>query len=54
MLMILVFIPSGECADDVVNNQTNHQFTSVISEHFINSARVCWIMRRTVLMRTPV
>ena len=41
--MILVYFPSGECVDDVVNNQTNHQFTSIIVEHFMNSARVCWI-----------
>ena len=44
--MILVYFPSGECVDDVVNNQTNHQFTSVIVVHF--SARACWIIRRTV------
>ena len=40
MLMILFFF-SGGCVDDVVNNQTNHQFTSIIVEHFMNSARVC-------------
>ena len=39
--MILVYFPSGECVDDVVNNQTNHQFTSVIVVHFMNSAREC-------------
>ena len=38
MLMILVYFPSGGCVDDVVNNQINHQFTSIILEHFINSA----------------
>ena len=38
------FIPSGGCVDDVVNNQGNHQFTSVIMEHFMN-ASVCWINR---------
>ena len=48
MLMILFFFLSGGCVDDVVNNQTNHQFTSIIVEHFMNSARVCWIIRRTV------
>ena len=47
-------MPSGEYTDDVINNQTNHQFTSVILEDFMNSARVCSIMRKTVLMRTPV
>ena len=41
MLMILVYFPSGGCVDDVVNNQTNRQFTSFILEHFMNSARVC-------------
>ena len=46
--MILVYFPSGGCVDDVVNNQTNHKFTSIILEHFMNSARVCWIIRRTV------
>ena len=25
--MILVYFLSGGCVDDVVNNQTNHQFT---------------------------
>ena len=48
MPMILVYYPSGGCVDDVVNNQTNHQFTSIILQHFMNSARVCWIIRRTV------
>ena len=48
MLMILVYFPLGGCADDVVNNQTNHQFASIIVVHFMNSARVCWIIRRTV------
>ena len=46
--MILVYFPSGGCVDDVVNNQTNHQFTSIIVVYFMNSARVCWIIRRTV------
>ena len=30
--MILVYFPSGGCVDDAVNNQSNHQFTSII-EH---------------------
>ena len=46
--MILVYFPSGGCVDDVVNNQTNHQITSIIVV-LMNSARVCWIIRRTVL-----
>ena len=46
--MILVYFPSGGCVDDVVNNRTNHQFYSVIPVHVLNSARVCWIIRRTV------
>ena len=46
--MILVYFPSGGCVDDVVNNRINHQFTLVIVLHFINSARVCWIIRRTI------
>ena len=45
--MILVYFPSGRCVD-VVNNQTNHQFTSVIVVHFMNSTRVCWSIRRIV------
>ena len=48
LLMLLVYFPSGGCVDHVVNNQTNHQFTSIIVEHFMNSARLCWIIRRTV------
>ena len=46
--MMLVYFPSGGCVDDVDNNETNLQFTSIIVEHFMNSARVCWIIRRTV------
>ena len=45
--MILVYLPSGGCVDDIVNNQRNHQFISIIVLHFVNSARVCWITRRT-------
>ena len=48
MVMVLVYFPSGGCADDIVNNETNHQFTSLIMKHFMNSTRVCWIIRRTV------
>ena len=46
--MILVYYPSDGYVDDVVNNQTNHQFTSITLKHFMNSARVCWVIRRTV------
>ena len=46
--MILVYVPLGECVDDVVKNKTNHQFISITVEHFMNSARVCWIIRKTV------
>ena len=46
--MILVYFPSGGCVDDVVNNRTKYQSTSVIVMHFMNSAGVCWIIRRTV------
>ena len=38
--MILVYFASGGCVDDVVNNRTNHQFTSAIVVNFMNSARV--------------
>ena len=44
--MILVYFPSDGCFDEVVNNRTNYQFTSVIVVHF--TARVFWIIRRTV------
>ena len=46
--MILVYFPSSGCVD-ITNNQTNHhQFTSFMVVHFMNSAGVCWIIRRTV------
>ena len=45
--MMLVYFASGGCVAGVVNNRTNHQFTSVIVVHFMNSARVCWIIKRT-------
>ena len=48
MITILVYFASGGCVDDVVNNRTYHQFTSVIVVHFMNSTRVCWIIKRTV------
>ena len=44
---MLVSFPSGGCVNDVVNNQTNYQFTSVIVILFTNSAGVYWIIRRT-------
>ena len=44
--MIPVYFPSDVCVDDVVNIRTNNQFVSVIAVHF--SARVCWIIKRTV------
>ena len=45
MLMIQVYLPSGGCVDDVVNSQTNLQFTSIIVEHFMIAQE---IIRRTV------
>ena len=48
MLMILVYFPLSGSVDDVVNNRTNHHFTSAIVVHFMNSARVCWIIKKTV------
>ena len=48
MLTILIYFASGGCVDDYVNNRINHQFTSSIVIHFMNSARVCWIIKRTV------
>ena len=38
--MILVYFPSGGCVDDVVDNQTNYQLTSIITVHFMNSTSV--------------
>ena len=46
--MIVVYFLSGECVDDVASNQIDHYFTSIIVEHFTNSARMCWIIRRIV------
>ena len=48
MLIILVYFLSGGRVDDVVKNQTNHKFTSVIREQSMKSARVCWTIGRTV------
>ena len=45
--MILVYFALGGCVDAVVSNQTNRQFTSAMVVHFMNSARVCWIIKRT-------
>ena len=39
--MVLVYFPSGGYVDDVVNDRTNDQFTSVIVLHFMNGAGVC-------------
>ena len=54
--MILVYFASGGCVNDVVDNRTNHQFTSLlhyfITSFFMNSTKVCWIIKRTVLMCT--
>ena len=32
--MTVVYSPAGGCVIDVANNQTNHQFTSIIVVHF--------------------
>ena len=48
ILMVLVYFPSGVCVDDIVKNETNYQFTSVIVTHFENDEGVCWTIRRTV------
>ena len=50
---MILFFPSGGCVDDVVNNQTNHQFTSIKVEHFMNSARVLGLSEELFLMCTP-
>ena len=34
--------PSGECVNDVVNNQKDFQFTSVIVMHFRNGIEGRW------------
>ena len=52
--MMLVYFPSGGCLDDVINNGTNYQFASVIVIHFMNDTALCWIIRRTLLMRTSI
>ena len=51
---MVVYFASGGYVDDVANNRTNHQITSAIVVNFMNSARVCWILKRTVLMSTSV
>ena len=45
--MILIYFASCECDDDAVNNRTNHHFNSAIVVHFMNSTRLCWIIKRT-------
>ena len=45
----MVYFSAGGCVDDNVNNRTNHQFTSSIVVHFMNSTRVCLVIKRTVL-----
>ena len=40
MLIILVSFNSAGCPDDVVNDWTNYQFSSVIVIHFMNGAGV--------------
>ena len=45
----MVYFSSDGCVDDNVNNRTNHQFTSSIVVHFMNSTRVCRVIKRTVL-----
>ena len=37
---MLMSFPSGTCVNDVVNIQTNYQFTSVIVMHFMNGTGV--------------
>ena len=46
--MILVYFASGGCADQIVKNQKNNQFTSVIVVHFMNSARPLGYQKKTV------
>ena len=43
MQIILISFPLDGCVDDVVNIQTNYQFTSVIVIHFMNGAGVCML-----------
>ena len=46
--MVLVYLFSGGRVSNIVNNRTNHQLTSAIVVNFMNSARVYWIIKRTV------
>ena len=50
MLIILVSFPQDVYVDNVFNNQTIYQFTSVIMIHFMNVAGVCCIIRRTAFI----
>ena len=53
--MILVYFASGQCVDNVVNNRTNHQFTSAIVVNFMNSAQMCVrLSKELFLMCTSV
>ena len=44
---MLVSIPLGRYLDDVVINQKYYHLLQSVMD-FMNSARVCWIIRRTV------
>ena len=46
--MILIYFASGGCVNDIANNRINRQFTSAIVVNFMNSTRVCWIIKRIV------
>ena len=54
MLMIQVYLPSGGCVDDVVNSQTNLQFTSIIVEHFMIAQECVRLSEELFLMSTSV
>ena len=45
--MLLVYFASDGCVDDIFKN---HQFTSAIVVHFMNSATVCWIIKQPVFI----
>ena len=54
MLMIQVYLPSGGYVDDVINNQTNLHFTSIIVEHFMIAQECVRLSEELFLMCTSV
>ena len=52
--MILVYFASGGCVNDVVNNRTNLQFTSVTVVYFMNEYECVGLSEELFSMSTSV